>query len=292
VDIPGVIQELRLQRTKMVQTVDQYIFVHDAILESVTCGDTQVEAGDLRKRLAQLQTKDESGQTGLELQFSILDQVSTNAGEAKCFAAHNNPAKNRYTEFLPVDKWRVVLKGDLPDYINATSIHGYKQHRAFIITQGPMRTTSRDFWKMVFSRKCSVVVMLSDLSELDEEVCYQYWPGQRVQSYGEFRVELLSEEKKSGYTLRTFSVQQAKFATPHQVWQFHISDWASDYQCIDINTMITLIEHVSKVQRRTGNHPIVVHGLDTVSRSAIFCAISTTIERCKTEGVVDVCSRW
>jgi hypothetical protein len=43
-----------------------------------------------------------------------------------------------------------------------------------------------------------------------QEVCYQYWPGQRVQSYGEFRVELLSEEKKSGYTLRTFSVQQAK----------------------------------------------------------------------------------
>ena len=27
---------------------------------------------------------------------------------------------------------------------------------------------------------------------------------------------------------------------------------------------------------------------DTVSRSAIFCAIATTIERCKTEGVVDV----
>ena len=27
---------------------------------------------------------------------------------------------------------------------------------------------------------------------------------------------------------------------------------------------------------------------DTVSRSAVLCAIATTIERCKTEGVVDV----
>ena len=27
---------------------------------------------------------------------------------------------------------------------------------------------------------------------------------------------------------------------------------------------------------------------DTVSRSAVFCGIVTTIERCKTEGVVDV----
>ena len=37
-----------------------------------------------------------------------------------------------------------------------------------MITQGPMRSTARDFWKMVYSRKCSVVVMLSDLIELDE----------------------------------------------------------------------------------------------------------------------------
>ena len=43
-----------------------------------------------------------------------------------------------------------------------------------------------------------------------QEVCYQYWPGRRAQSYGEFRVELLSEEKKRGFVLRTFSVLQAK----------------------------------------------------------------------------------
>ena len=33
---------------------------------------------------------------------------------------------------------------------------------------------------------------------------------------------------------------------------------------------------------------ISLHYSDTVSRSAVFCAIATTIERCKTEGVVDV----
>ena len=50
---------------------DQYIFIHDAILESVSCGDTEIEAGDLRKRLAQLKTTDESGRTGLDLQFAV-----------------------------------------------------------------------------------------------------------------------------------------------------------------------------------------------------------------------------
>ena len=45
---------------------------------------------------------------------------------------------------------------------------------------------------------------------LFQEVCYQYWPGKRAQSYGEFRVELLSEENRGGFLLRAFSVQQAK----------------------------------------------------------------------------------
>ena len=33
---------------------DQYIFIHDAILESVTCGDTQIEASNLRVAMRKL----------------------------------------------------------------------------------------------------------------------------------------------------------------------------------------------------------------------------------------------
>jgi protein tyrosine phosphatase len=49
-----------------------------------------------------------------------------------------------------------------------------------------------------------------------------------------------------------------------------------------------VIEEMTKIQIRSGNKPIVVHCSDTVTRSGMFCAIATTIERCKTEGVVDV----
>ena len=36
------------------------------------------------------------------------------------------------------------------------------------------------------------------------------------------------------------------------------------------------------------SYPTLLLYSDTVSRSAIFCGVATTIERCKTEGVVDV----
>ena len=35
-------------------------------------------------------------------------------------------------------------------------------------------------------------------------------------------------------------------------------------------------------------YKLLFHCSDTVSRSVVFCAITTTIERCKAEGVVDV----
>ena len=44
-------------------------------------------------------------------------------------------------------------------------MQGYKQQKAFIIAQGPMESTCRDFWKMVCDRTCGVVVMLSRLNE-------------------------------------------------------------------------------------------------------------------------------
>ena len=76
----------------------------------------------------------------------------------------------------------------------------------------------------------------------------------------------------------------------HKVTQFHITCWRPDGHCSNLKSVTDVIE-MTKVQIRSGNKPIVVHCSDTVTRSGMFCAIATTIEKCKTEGVVE-CSRW
>ena len=70
--------------------------------------------------------------------------------------------------------------------------------------------------------------------------------------------------------------------------QFHITCWSPDGHCSNLKSVTDVIEEMTKVQIRSGNKPIVVHCSDTVTRSGMLCAIATTIERCKTEGVVDV----
>ena len=51
-------------------------------------------------------------------------------------------------------------------------IQGYKQKKAYIIAEGPMESTTRNMWKLIYDRKCGVVVMLSDLRE-DGMVSYE-----------------------------------------------------------------------------------------------------------------------
>lgn len=79
VDIYGHVTCLRAQRNYMVQTEDQYIFIHAAILEAVTSGNTEVPARNLfahmQKLLEPLTITNQSGHTttisGIEAEFKV-----------------------------------------------------------------------------------------------------------------------------------------------------------------------------------------------------------------------------
>ncbi|CAI8058578.1 Receptor-type tyrosine-protein phosphatase alpha [Geodia barretti] len=288
VDIAGVIIHLRTQRMKMVQSLDQYVFIHDAILEVITCGDTQIDAGDYIQKLRKYKSSPNAHPNEFDNQFNVLEKLSPTPMEVSQKVGLNNPSKNRNDRYLPGDQWRVVLRGDKVDYIHAVFVNGYKQQRAFIIAQSPMESTARDFWKMVHDRKCGVIVMLCDLVEDGEETCYQYWSKTGVAQFGEYTVDLLEEKAVKGFLLRKITVYNIKTADAHQVVQLHMVNWSPDGSCSNLTTITCVIREMTDIQMKTGNQSIVVHCSDTVGRSGMFCAIVTTIERCKTEGVVDV----
>ena len=89
-------------------------------------------------------------------------------------------------------------------------LQGYKHKRAFIIAEGPMQSTVRNFWKMIYGCKCAVVVMTSALIEGGQEASAQYWPDSGIVHYGEFAVDLLGEEKLEGFIIRNLSVLDTK----------------------------------------------------------------------------------
>ena len=56
-----------------------------------------------------------------------------------------------------------------------------------------------------------------------------------------------------------WSAQNPQSTQIQQVTQFHITNWSPDGVCTNLATITDVIEEVDKVQRRTGNQPIVVH---------------------------------
>ena len=72
VDIYGHVTCLRSQRNYMVQTEDQYIFIHGTLLEAVLTGNTEVPARNLYAHIQKL-TLVEPGQgvAGMEIEFKV-----------------------------------------------------------------------------------------------------------------------------------------------------------------------------------------------------------------------------
>ena len=62
-------------------TQDQFMFIHDAILESVTCGDTQIAATNLRSSLNRMKKKDPLNQlNAFQHQFQVKQSHSITIG--------------------------------------------------------------------------------------------------------------------------------------------------------------------------------------------------------------------
>ena len=78
------------------------MFIHDAILEFLTCGDTQISSTNFRMAINKLNAEDPTHQcTGYQHQFNVLDQVSPSPTEINCSTALKYPDKNRGDKYLP-----------------------------------------------------------------------------------------------------------------------------------------------------------------------------------------------
>jgi len=72
IDIYGHVTCLRAQRNYMVQTEEQYIFIHEALLEAAHCGTTEVTARNLQTHLATIsQLTPGENLTKLQLEFKV-----------------------------------------------------------------------------------------------------------------------------------------------------------------------------------------------------------------------------
>uniref|UniRef100_A0A8C7LPL3 protein-tyrosine-phosphatase n=1 Tax=Oncorhynchus kisutch TaxID=8019 RepID=A0A8C7LPL3_ONCKI len=264
-DIYGHVTLMRSQRNYMVQTEDQYGFIHEALLEAVACGNTEVAARSLFSYMQKL-GKVESGEhvTGMELEFKRL--ANTKAHTSRFVSANLpcNKFKNRLVNIMPYETTRVCLQPirglEGSDYINASYIDGYRQQRGYMATQGPLAETTEDFWRMLWEHNSTIVVMLTKLREMGREKCHQ-----------------------------EFKVTDARDGQSRTVRQFQFTDWPEQGVPKSGEGFIDFIGQVHKTKEQFGQDgPISVHCSAGVGRTGVFITLSIVLERMRYEGAVDI----
>ncbi|XP_078397143.1 receptor-type tyrosine-protein phosphatase mu isoform X5 [Cetorhinus maximus] len=297
VDIYNCVRELRSRRVNMVQTEEQYVFIHDAILEACLCGDTAIPASQLRSAYYEMnKLEPQTNSSQIKEEYRTLNMVTPTLRVEDCSIAllPRNHEKNRCMDVLPPDRclpFLITIDGESSNYINAALMDSYKQPSAFIVTQHPLPNTVKDFWRLVLDYHCTSIVMLNDMDPA--QLCPQYWPENGVHRHGPLQVEFVSADLEEDIISRIFRIYNA--ARPQDgyrmVQQFQFLGWPM-YRDNPVSkrSFLKLIRQVEKWQEEYdgGEGRTVVHCLNGGGRSGAFCAISIVCEMLRHQRAVDV----
>ncbi|XP_030371000.1 tyrosine-protein phosphatase 99A isoform X3 [Scaptodrosophila lebanonensis] len=277
VNVFGFLRHIRAQRNFLVQTEEQYIFLHDALVEAIASGETNLRA----EQIVELK----NSTPYLEQQYKNIIQFQTKDIHIASAMKQVNSIKNRGAIF-PIEGSRVHLTPkpgeEGSDYINASWLHGFRRLRDFIVTQHPMTHTIKDFWQMVWDHNAQTIVLLSSLDDINFA---QFWPDETPTTSDYYRVKFLSKTNKSDYVSRDFVIQSIQDDYELNVKMLHCPSWP---EMSNPNSIYDFIVDVHERCNDYRNGPIVVVDRYGGAQACTFCAISSLaieMEYCSTANI-------
>lgn len=294
-NLVAYLKHIRTQRNYLVQTEEQFMFVHDALAEAVASGETNINRSYLSRYISSLQssfTTDENSIPWqlLDRQFKLATAYQPQEVQFMAALKSCNQCKNQNFDYLPIESARVPLAPrvslDGSDYINASWLPGFKRLKEFIITQHPTDHTVDDFWQMLWDHNVRSVVVLSALQQPEFGI---FWPSQQVDlDLDAIRVKLVDESEYHGYQTKEFNLISHHDDYEMSVkllfcpsWPHHCSPLSTASDLIRVaNTLHTQVQHSSG--------PLAIVDRFGGPEAATFCALSTLLRQLDFENHVDV----
>ncbi|XP_057710192.1 receptor-type tyrosine-protein phosphatase zeta isoform X1 [Corythoichthys intestinalis] len=293
VNVLGFLKHVRTQRNFLVQTEEQYVFIHDVLVEAILSRHTSVACDHLHAYVSGLLTPGASGRTRMDKQFKLISQRQAKHADYSTALRDGNAMRNRARALMPVERSRVCLtatEANSSGYINASYVLGHRHSKEFIVSQTPLSSTAEDFWRMIWEHNTHAVVHLPDSHCQNEDVCMYCPSEEQIMNFEGFTVSLsgerhlhLSNDDKVLVQDVTLESTQNNFAL--EVRLYHSPCWPNPDS--PIRNCFDLINAVGEHSRHTPG-PTVVHDPLGGVTSGLFCALTTLSNQLQEEGLVDV----
>jgi protein tyrosine phosphatase len=206
-----------------------------------------------------------------------------------------NLDKSRYRDVIPGESTRVKLEEDSDDeneFINANYVSGYNnQEKAYIFTQGPLQTTIKDFWRMVWQENIAIIVMTTNIREAGILKCFPYWPMQsnEILNAGLYQIQNEKSEKFDSFVVTTLILRKKNHSDNRTIYHTQYLKWPD--HGIPSNTKDALlfldkVEHYRQITMTKA--PILLHCSAGIGRTGTFCAVDIGIKRYLEKKITDI----
>ncbi|XP_018330601.1 tyrosine-protein phosphatase non-receptor type 4 isoform X2 [Agrilus planipennis] len=195
-----------------------------------------------------------------------------------------NINKNRYRDILPYDVTRVVLKHSPGgDYINANYVNmhisGSDVINKYVATQGPLPSTTEDFWQMVLEEESNLIVMLTTVVERGRVKCHKYWPslGEEL-TLTNVTVKCLVEETDDSrsFVFRDFLLHDVKNDRERKIKHMQYVAWPDHGVPESPEQFLGFTQRVRET-RDTDGGPMIVHCSAGIGRTGVLVLMETAM---------------
>lgn len=194
-------------------------------------------------------------------------------------ALFDNKLKNRYSDILPPDHTRVGLdmtRYPSEFYINANKIclHGEE----YILTQGPLECTVKDFWTMVIREGCAVIVCATRQIENSRIKCFPYWrdfPNEEIDNYRIFSKDQDCDDERQQVIVKNIKLTSSQ-AAERKVAHVQITAW-QDNKGLDSMLFSGILKEIY-LQREKNSGALVIHCSAGVGRGGTIAAALSCLE--------------
>ncbi|XP_060557616.1 receptor-type tyrosine-protein phosphatase epsilon-like, partial [Ruditapes philippinarum] len=281
-----VVQNLRSQRVNMVQTKEQYIYLHEAAADAMYFGTHIIWTKQFRDVLEFMIQKDKvDARTRLQIQFELIEKSVVNSSSEVAESPEYSNVDTLLSESAAY-RPKFMNKGStFVQRLGAMCITNYKGKSTFLVSMSPDKDTMEEFWSLVDDNNIKTVIMLTEQSSS----CYQSSCELGSGSGNRFSVNKIEEKRRKGYTQRTFTFKESVREEEDHLTtlkQFEYTAWKDGYPSPgDTTSFLDMIEAVLKWQPHLSeSQPVLVHCGDGCTRSGIVCVLLNELQRMKYEG--------